>query len=279
MTAPRCAWVSIPFRGGGADLDDPVGEMDRRGTVRNHQHETADAELAYRSERALLCRRIEMCSGLVQQEETRSALRAQEATGKRDALTLSRGEVGTVLRDPSARVDAFAGSFRHSCGDFVVGGVGCAEPNVARDCARHQCGPLRHPRNVAKPALVVGFGHRNAVHPDCAGARFEEAEHHAQQRGLAAAAGADQRDDLALAQPERGWRQRADRSVDAPDSDIVHGDELDSRGHRLDAPRRGRIIEDVQDLPRHRHGPRRRRDSSRQGYAVAGRLRGRAAGR
>ena len=104
----------------------------------DHQHKTADAELAYRSKSALLCRRIEMRSGLVQQEETRAPLRAKEATGKRDALTFSRGKVRTVLRDPPARVDALAGSFRHSCCDFVVGGVGCAEPNVARDCVRRQ---------------------------------------------------------------------------------------------------------------------------------------------
>ena len=220
--------------------------------MRNHQHEPAGAELANRSEHALLCRCVEMCSGLVQQEDIRSALRAQEATGKRDALTLSRGQVGPVLRDPSARVDTCAGGFRHSCGDVVVGGVGCAEPNVPGDCARHQGGPLRHPRNMPKPALVVGFSDRNAVHADCAGTRCKEAEHHAQQRGLAAAAWADQRHNFALAQPERGWRQRADRTVDAPNSDIVHGDELDSCGHRAGAPRRGRIIEDVQDLSRHR---------------------------
>ena len=193
-----------------ANLDGPIGEIDRRGTVRNHQHETADTELAYRSERAQLCRRIEMRGGLVQQEEIAPALGAKEATRKRDALTFSRGEVGTVLRDaagegPGPRRQLFA----ISCCDFVVRGIGCAESNVARDCARHQCGPLRHPGNVAEPALAVGFGHRNAVHPDCACARLEEAQHHAQQCRLAAAARADQCYDLAPAQPERRWRQVA----------------------------------------------------------------------
>ena len=101
-----------------ANLDRPIGEIDRRGTVRNHQHEAADTELAYRSKRALLCRRVEMRGGLVQQEEIRSALGAQEATRERDALTLSSGEVGTVLRDAPARVQAFARSLRQSCCNF-----------------------------------------------------------------------------------------------------------------------------------------------------------------
>ena len=194
-----------------ANLDDPVGEIDRRGTVRNHQHKPADAELAYRSKNALLCRRVEMRSGLVQQEETRTALGAQEATGEGDALTFSRGEVGTVLRDPPARVETLAGSFRHSGCNVVVGGVGRAESNVGRDCVRHECGPLRHPRNVAKPALPLGLRYRNAVHPDRACARLDEAEHHAEQRGLAAAAAADQCDDFALA-PTRKRLAQARRS-------------------------------------------------------------------
>ena len=46
-----------------ADLDDPIGEIDRSGSVRNHQHETADTELAYRSKNALLCRRVECAVG------------------------------------------------------------------------------------------------------------------------------------------------------------------------------------------------------------------------
>jgi hypothetical protein len=50
-----------------------------------------------------------MRGGLVQQEEIRSALGAQKATRERDALTLSSGEVGTVLRDAPARVQAVAG--------------------------------------------------------------------------------------------------------------------------------------------------------------------------
>jgi hypothetical protein len=83
--------------------------------VRNHQHETADTESAYRSERVQLCRRVEMRGGLVQQEEIRSALGAQKATRERDALTLSSGEVGTVLRDAPARVQAVAGSLRQRC--------------------------------------------------------------------------------------------------------------------------------------------------------------------
>jgi hypothetical protein len=107
-----------------ANLDGPIGEIDRRGTVRNHQHETADTELAYRSERALLCRRVEMRGGLVQQEEIRSALGAQEATRERDALTLSSGEIGTVLRDAPARVQAFARSLRQRCCNFGVRGIG-----------------------------------------------------------------------------------------------------------------------------------------------------------
>jgi hypothetical protein len=41
-----------------ANLDHPIGEIDRGGTVRNHQHEAADTEFAYRSKRALLCRRV-----------------------------------------------------------------------------------------------------------------------------------------------------------------------------------------------------------------------------
>ena len=90
--------------------------------MRNHQHGTAGTELAYRCKNALLCRRVEMRGGLVQQEETRSALGAQKATGERDALALSSGEVGTVLCDPPARVNGCAGSFRHRCGDFVIGG-------------------------------------------------------------------------------------------------------------------------------------------------------------
>ncbi len=54
---------------------DPIGEVDRSGTVRNHQHETAGTQLAYRSKDALFRRRVEMRSGLVQQKETRSAPR------------------------------------------------------------------------------------------------------------------------------------------------------------------------------------------------------------
>jgi hypothetical protein len=59
--------------------------------------------LTYRSERAPLCRRVEMRSGLVQREEIRSALGAQ-ATGERDSLALASGEVGTVLAHEPARV-------------------------------------------------------------------------------------------------------------------------------------------------------------------------------
>ena len=160
--------------------------------MRNHQHESADTELAYRSKRVQLCRRVEMRGGLVQQEEIRSALGAQEATRERDALTLSCGEVGTVLRDAAARVQAVARSLRQNCCNFGVRGIRCPESNVSCDCAGHQRGPLRHPGNVAEPALAVGFGHRHAVHPYCACERLEEAEHHAQQCRLPAAAGAHQ---------------------------------------------------------------------------------------
>jgi len=163
MTAPRCAWI-VSLHGCSADLDDPVGEIDRRGTVGNHQHETADTELPYRSERALLCRRIKMRSRLVQQEEIRSAFSAQEATGERDALTLSSGEVRTVLRDPPTRVDVSQAAFAKAAATSYPWHR-LPRSNVSCDCAGYQRGPLRHPGYVAEPALAVGFGYRHAVHP------------------------------------------------------------------------------------------------------------------
>jgi hypothetical protein len=131
-------------------------------------------------------------------------------------------------------------------------GIGCPESNVSCDCAGHQRGPLRHPGNVAEPALAVGFGHRHAVHPYCACERLEEAEHHAQHVDFPQPLGAHQCYDLAPAQPERGWRKGGDRSVGPVDGDILHGDELHGAGRDAGAQRRGRLIENVQDLFRRR---------------------------
>ena len=134
--------------------------------MRDHQHETADTELAYRRERALLCRRVEMCSGLVQKEETRaprSARRKQRASAMRWRSPAERSAPFCAIRRRGSMPSQAA--FAIADVDFVVRGIGCAEPNVARDCVRQQRGPLRHPGNVAEPALAVGFGHRHAVHP------------------------------------------------------------------------------------------------------------------
>ena len=100
-----------------------------------------------------------------------------------------------------------------------------AEADIARDIEmREQRVVLEH--HVDRPAVRRHGADVLAVEQDAAGAQLLEAGEQAQQRGLAAAGGAEQREELALPDVEGEVFDRADRA--------------EALGHALEAHQRGR---------------------------------------
>ena len=176
----------------------PVGQRQRLGVVVGHvDHADGEAgeQLGQLEHEPLPQRPVERAEGLVEHQQRG---RGRQRPGQRDALALAPGE----RRDRPVLEAAQTDQLQH-LGDASVAGGRRVAPHLQPegDVGGHV--PMREEGVVlehqADPPLMGG--HRDQIaavesHPPSPG-RFETG-HHAQQRGLAAPARSEQRDDLAV---------------------------------------------------------------------------------
>ena len=119
----------------------------------------------------------------------------QQSAGGGDPASLAgRHPLGVVADRLVERELRRTGGCQRSL-QFIVTGIWAAQPDVVGDGAVDQAGELPDIGHVATPGRPVG--QRLAVGVDPSAGRGQEAEHCVEQGGLAAAAAAGDRDDLA----------------------------------------------------------------------------------
>ena len=130
-----------------------------------------------------------------------------QRAGDGETLALPARDVGAALRDRRVEPAGHRGDEVARLRDLeclpqlVVGGVGAAEPEVARDRAREQVRPLRHEPDVAPEQLRVDVADVDAVHQHRASGGVVEPRAEAEQRRLARAGAPHHRERLAGGRP------------------------------------------------------------------------------
>ena len=192
---------------------DAVGDRQRlRLVVRDVERGDVEAplQLADFEPHLLAQLGVEVGQRLVEQQNVRPR---DDRPGERDALLLPAGELPGTARFEAAQahhLQRFLDA-RRLLGRRQVAHLE-AEGDVLRDAhVREQRVGLEHHRGVALVRRHVG--HAPVVEPDLAAVGRDEARHHAQGGGLAAARWAEQRDELAVADLEVDVIDRGEGAV------------------------------------------------------------------
>ena len=148
---------------GSAQLDHAINGVGHGPVVHHEQHAAPFGELTQARQHALPCRTVEVGRRLVEQQQARPPPGAQHGPGKRDPLTLTRRDPGSVLAEQGARVEVACGQPQRR-GDVGIRRVrgGRTERDVVRHGAGEQRRALRSPGDLRPPRLRVGLGE---VHP------------------------------------------------------------------------------------------------------------------
>ncbi|CAB4907545.1 unannotated protein [freshwater metagenome] len=201
-----------------------VGQRGQRRVVGHQQHGHRAAQVSEHSGHPGGGRVVQVCGGLVEQQQLRTPADPHQRPGQRDPLQLAGGQraaapSGQVARaDPGERVD------NQALGDDGVQRVRRVDAGVQPELVGHR---------VAQRARVLRHDGDPAGHPgDGAGHHGrggQGAGQRRQQGGLARARGAGQRDQLAGLQGRRGGRERGRRPAGVGDRQAVE--------HHAGAPR------------------------------------------
>ena len=203
----------------GTDPDDPVGLGQHGRAVAHHQR--GDVQPAQALQQPGLGVGVEARGGLVQHEQRDAAAAyPQQRPGDRDPAPLAGRDALGVVPDGLGRGQRTGARQREGLGDLVRAGSRGAERDVVGDRAGDQAGRLPDPRHPASPGRGVGDRCAVGEHPAAGG--DEEAHHGVQQRGLAAPAGAGQRDHLAGADVEGHRGQRGSRRPGIAVGEVAH---------------------------------------------------------
>ena len=241
------------------EYQDAIGAAYRIEPVRDHQQGAVERQLVDAFLDQTLALGVEVGRGLVEDHQRGIA---QKGAGQGDALDLPARESRAALADRAViaqrqGVDEFSrpcapGRLAHR----VQIRLGTSEPDVVGDRALEQARLLRHPGQMTAPVLQIDPGERLFADQDASSGRNQEPEQQIDHRGLARAAGADQRNALPRrdvevetlerlasrlitemhvleAHTERtGGGQRLGARIDAGRLGVQHLDQLFGGGHR-----------------------------------------------
>ena len=185
---------------------DAVAGQHRRKPVRDDQRGAVLHQPGERGLHQRLAFGIERGGGLVEQQQRRAA---QDRARDGDALALAAGQRHAALADRRVVAlrqqadEARGGRVLGGALDLRVGGVGPAEADVVAHAHGEDRGVLRHQRDVTAKLGRIGIGQPHAVERHGARLRIVEPQDQVEDRALARAGGADDRDLLARLDVER----------------------------------------------------------------------------
>ena len=186
----------------------------------------------------------------------------------REPLALAARDVRAALRDARVELalhlldEVAALRDLERLPELVVGRLLAPEAQVRRDGAGEQERTLRHEADALPEVVEVGLAHVDAADLDRAAGHVEQARDERDERRLARAGRADDRDGLAASRPEGDAREHRRLGAGVGELDVVEARPCRARGTRATGFSARVSVDSLARAPRRCARPRRRRAGS-----------------